>query len=319
MSDAMGKIVVLTGGIGGAKLVLGLTRIVPPGDLTAIVNTGDDFRHLGLHVSPDIDTLLYTLSGLADPERGWGRVGETWNFMAALRAIGGEDWFMLGDADLALHVERTRALAGEPLSAVTRRFAQRLGIDSAIVPMSDDPVATRVTTDEGELDFQRYFVQRRCEPVLRQVRFAGAEAARPAPDALAALRAPGLSAILIAPSNPWLSVDPILAVPGMREALRAARAPIVLVTPLPGGKAVKGPTAKIMAELGLDLTAASIARHYEGLVDAIVLDDADDPAGIAVPTARTDTMMRTLDDRIRVARAAIDLAARVGRPSRDGP
>jgi LPPG:FO 2-phospho-L-lactate transferase len=309
----MGRIVVLTGGIGGAKLVLGLTRIVPPGNLTAIVNTGDDFRHLGLHVSPDIDTLLYTLSGLADPERGWGRAGETWNFMAALRAIGGDDWFMLGDADLALHVERTRALAGETLSAVTQRFARRLGIDIAIVPMSDDPVATRVATDEGELDFQRYFVQRRCEPVLRHVRFEGAETARPAPGALAALAAPGLSAILIAPSNPWLSVDPILAVPGMREALRAAGVPIVLVTPLPGGQAVKGPTAKIMAELGLELTAASIARHYEGLVDAIVLDDADDPAAIAVPSVRTDTMMRTLDDRIRVARAAIDLAARVGR------
>ncbi|PXA85680.1 2-phospho-L-lactate transferase [Nostoc sp. 3335mG] len=314
----MGKIVVLTGGIGGAKLVLGLTRIVPPDQLTAIVNTGDDFRHLGLHISPDIDTLLYTLSGLADPERGWGRAGETWNFMAALRAIGGEDWFMLGDADLALHVERTRALKEATLGAVTRTFARALGIDIAIAPMSDDPVATRVVTDEGELDFQRYFVQRRCEPVLSAVRFEGAERASPSPEALTALDDPELSAILIAPSNPWLSIDPILAVPGMRQALRATGAPIVVVTPLPGGKAVKGPTAKIMAELRLDLTAASIARHYAGLADGILLDEADDPTTVAVPSAQTDTLMRSLDDRVRVARAAIDLAATIGRRAPNG-
>jgi LPPG:FO 2-phospho-L-lactate transferase len=309
MSARPGKVVVLTGGIGGAKLVLGLTRILPPDALTAIVNTGDDFRHLGLHVSPDIDTLLYTLSGLSDPERGWGRAGESWNFMGALRQIGGEDWFMLGDADLALHVERTHALSKESLSAVTDRFARRLGIACAIVPMSDAPVATRVRTDTGELEFQRYFVEHRCQPVLRGVRFEGAEHARPAPGALEALQAADLSAILIAPSNPWLSVDPILAVPGMREALRAAAAPVVVVTPLPGGAAIKGPTAKIMAELDLELTAASIARHYEGLADAILLDSADDPAGIPLPSAQIDTVMRTLEDRDRVAQAALDLAA----------
>jgi LPPG:FO 2-phospho-L-lactate transferase len=311
MSERSGKVVVLTGGIGGAKLVLGLTRILPPEALTAIVNTGDDFRHLGLHISPDIDTLLYTLSGLADPERGWGRAGESWNFMAALRAIGGEDWFMLGDADLALHVERTHALTSESLSAVTDRFARRMGIGCAIVPMSDAPVATRVRTDASELDFQRYFVEHRCQPVLRGVRFEGVEQAMPAPQALEALSAPDLSAILIAPSNPWLSVDPILAVPGMRDALRAAAAPVVVVTPLPGGAAIKGPTAKIMAELGLDLTAASIARHYEGVADAILLDEADNPADVPLPSAQTDTVMRALEDRERVARAALDLAARL--------
>jgi LPPG:FO 2-phospho-L-lactate transferase len=304
-----GRIVVLTGGIGGAKLVLGLQQITPPENLVAIVNTGDDFDHLGLRVSPDIDTLLYTLSGLADREKGWGRGDETWSFMEALKAVGGEDWFLLGDRDLALHVERTRRLAaGQTLGQVTAAFAASLGVAPTILPMSDQPVATRVVTDAGVLDFQDYFVRRRCAPRLQAVRFDGAEAARPAPGVLEALADPDLAAILIAPSNPWLSVDPILAVPGLREALRAAAAPVVAVTPLPGGQAVKGPTAKIMAELGVELTAASIERHYAGVVDAWLLDDADAP--IATPHAFCDTLMHSLDDRVRVARAALDLAAR---------
>jgi len=303
------RIVVLTGGIGGAKLVLGLQQITPPEDLVAIVNTGDDFDHLGLRVSPDIDTLLYTLCGLADREKGWGRGDETWSFMEALKAVGGEDWFLLGDRDLALHVERTRRLAaGQTLSQVTADFAASLGVAPTILPMSDQQVATRVVTDAGVLDFQDYFVRRRCAPRLEAVRFDGAEAARPSPGVLRALADPDLAAILIAPSNPWLSVDPILAVPGLREALRAAAAPVVAVTPLPGGRAVKGPTAKIMAELGVELTAASIERHYAGVVDAWLLDDADAP--IATPHAFCDTLMHSLGDRVRVARAALDLAAR---------
>lgn len=306
---ARGSVVVLTGGIGGAKLVLGLTHLVAPENLTAIVNTGDDSRHLGLHVSPDIDTLIYTLSGLADTDKGWGRAGETWGFMASLRAIGGEDWFNLGDHDLALHVERTRRLAaGERLSAITADFARKLGAGIGVVPMSDEPVATRVITDAGELAFQDYFVRRRCEPRVEAIRFAGAEAARPASGVVEALTAPDLEAILIAPSNPWLSVDPILSVPGMRDLLRAARAPVVVVTPLPGGRAVKGPTAKIMGELGLDLSIASIEAHYRGLADAFLLDAADPP--IATPHAACDTIMISLEDRIRVARAALDLALR---------
>ena len=304
-----GRVVVLTGGVGGAKLVLGLQQIVPAGDLTAIVNTGDDFDHLGLRVSPDIDTLLYTLSGLAAREKGWGRGDETWSFMKTLKAIGGEDWFLLGDRDLALHVERTRRLAaGQTLSQVTAAFAASLGVAPAVLPMSDERVATRVVTDDGVLDFQDYFVRRRCAPRLQAVRFDGAAAARPAPGVLEALAAPGLAAILIAPSNPWLSVDPILAVPGIRQALIAAKAPVVGVTPLPGGQAVKGPTAKIMAELGVALTAASIESHYAGLVDAWLLDAADPP--IATPHAFCDTWMRSLDDRVRVAQAALDLAGR---------
>ena len=304
-----GSVVVLTGGIGGAKLVLGLTHVVAPGKLTAIVNTGDDTDHLGLRVSPDIDTLIYTLSGLSDTERGWGRKGETWGFMASLKTIGGEDWFNLGDHDLALHVERARRLAaGETLSQITADFAAKLGAGIPIIPMSDQPVATRVLTDAGDLAFQDYFVRRRCAPRVEAIRFAGAEAARPAPGVFDALGAPDLDAIIIAPSNPWLSVDPILSVPGMADLLKAAKAPVVVVTPLPGGKAVKGPTAKIMEELGLALTAASIEAHYRGIADAFLLDDADPP--IATRHAACDTLMTSLDDRIRVARAALDLAQR---------
>jgi LPPG:FO 2-phospho-L-lactate transferase len=299
--------VVLTGGIGGAKLVLGLSHVLPPDRLTAIVNTGDDFTHLGLRISPDMDTLLYTLAGLADPEKGWGRAHETWRFMAALRAVGGEDWFALGDADLALHVERTHRLAaGETLSAVGGRFAERLGVRISMPPMSDQYVTTCVSTDEGEMDFQHYFVRRRCEPKVLALRFAGAREARMSDGARAALESPELAAIIIAPSNPYLSVDPILAVPGMRQAIEHAGVPVVVVNPLPGGRAVKGPTAKIMAEFGLDRSAAGIAAHYRGLASVILLDHADAP--VDLPHGFTDTIMRDLPDRIRVARAALALA-----------
>jgi LPPG:FO 2-phospho-L-lactate transferase len=302
-----GRVVVLTGGIGGAKLVLGLQQFTAPDRLTAIVNTGDDCEHLGLRISPDIDTLLYTLCGLADREKGWGRADETWSFMRALKAIGGEDWFNLGDGDLALHVERTRRLAaGETLTRIVTQFAQALGVGAAVLPMSDQRVATRVVTDEGELDFQDYFVRRRCAPRVRSVRFAGAETARPTPAVLAAIAA--ADAILVAPSNPWLSIDPILSVPGLGAALRDAAAPVVVVTPLPGGRAVKGPTAKIMGELGIALAADSIEQHYRGLADAFLLDQSDPP--IASPHAFADTMMTTLEDRVRVARAALALAQR---------
>lgn len=301
------KVAVLTGGVGGAKLVDGLYRLLPAGSLTAIVNTGDDFVQFGLPVSPDIDTLLYTLADKANRAVGWGREGETWNFMAALRSLGGEDWFNLGDGDLALHVLRGHALAqGEPVSAVTARFAAAWGLTLGVLPMSDDPVATWLETDEGPLAFQRYFVQRRCEPRVAAVRFEGAELARPAPAVVEAIMA--AEAVLIAPSNPWLSVDPILAVPGIRAALTACSAPVVAISPLVEGKAVKGPTTKLMAELGLEVSNASIGEHYAGLLDAMLVhgDDAA-PDGIAV--ARTDTLMRDASDRTRVAQAALDLAA----------
>ena len=301
-----GRVVVLTGGVGGAKLVDGLNAVLAPGTLTAIVNTGDDFRHLGLAISPDIDTLLYTLSGRANRTLGWGRQGETWSFMAALRSLGGEDWFNLGDGDLALHVLRSaRLAAGEPLSAIIADFARGWGLGLAVLPMSDDPVATRVDTDEGMLAFQTYFVARQCAPLVRGVSFAGAETARPAPGVLAAIA--GADAVLIAPSNPWLSVDPILAIPAIRAALVATAAPVIAVSPLVGGKAVKGPTAKLMAELGLTVDNASIAAHYRGVIDGMVVH-GDDPAPGDIAIARTDTLMPEAADRARVAQAALMLA-----------
>jgi LPPG:FO 2-phospho-L-lactate transferase len=308
------SVVVLTGGVGGAKLVLGLTSLLPAGSVTAIVNTGDDFTHLGLAVSPDIDTLLYTLSGKANAAQGWGREGESWQFMAALRTLGGEDWFQLGDGDLALHVLRSMRLkAGEGLAAIISDFAAAWEIDATILPMSEDPVRTMLASDEGELDFQHYFVARRCQPVVHRISFAGAERARPGPGVLDAIGDPDTAAILIAPSNPFLSVDPILAVPGIRDALQSARAPVVAVSPLVGGQAVKGPTAKLMAELGLEVNVAAVARHYGDVIDGILVDKRDPPVDLAVASARADTMMRTLDDRIRVAQAALDLAATLTR------
>lgn len=302
---------VLTGGVGGAKLVDGLYRILPANSLSAIVNTGDDFWHLGLAVSPDIDTLLYTLSGKANQTLGWGRADETWNFMAALRSLGGVDWFKLGDGDLALHVLRGAALAaGEPLSVIIARFAQAWSLNLSILPMSDDPVRTWVETDEGMLPFQRYFVERQCAPKVQAVRFEGATAAQPAPGVIAAIM--NCDAVFIAPSNPWLSVDPLLAIAAIRAALQSTAAPVVAVSPLIEGKAVKGPTAKLMGELGLDVTNATIAAHYGDWLDGLVVHDADDgPPRLAI--ARTDTLMHTAEDRERVARAALVLAAELAR------
>lgn len=300
------RVVVLTGGVGGAKLVDGLYRLLPAESLTAIVNTGDDFRHYGLPISPDIDTLLYTLAGKSNRELGWGREGETWNFMAALKSLGGEAWFNLGDGDLALHVLRSAALAaGEPLSAIIARFAAAWGLKLAILPMTDNPVATWVDSDEGPLPFQRYFVERRCAPKVTSVRFEGAEQAAPGPGVAEAIR--DADVVLIAPSNPWLSVDPLLAVPGIRAALSECTAPVVAVSPLVGGNSVKGPTAKLMGELGLAVTNASIAAHYDGLIDGLLIHDGDDsPEGVAI--ARTDTLMHEPADRERVARAVLALA-----------
>ena len=307
-----GGVVVLTGGVGGAKLVLGLQQICRPERLTAIVNTGDDFHHLGLAISPDIDTLLYTLSGKSNAKQGWGREGETWTFMEALNSLRGEDWFLLGDGDMALHVLRTHWLASrEPLSAVTARFRTAWGLELTILPMSDDPVSTYIDTDEGELPFQRYFVERRCEPALRAIRFEGAGQARPAPGVVEAICASETRAILIAPSNPWLSIDPILAVPGISDALATATAPVIAVSPIVGGQAVKGPTAKLMSELGIAITNEAIAAHYAGIIDGLLVDRRDGGDGLDIPYTVTDTLMITLNDRARVAQAALDLAARI--------
>jgi len=300
------RVVVLTGGVGGAKLVEGLQQVVPGPQLTAIVNTGDDFEHLGLPISPDIDTLLYTLAGLANPSLGWGREGETWSFMAAIKSLGGEEWFNLGDGDLALHVLRRMAKdGGQPLSAIVKGFARHWGIGLAILPMSDDPVATWLETDAGLLSFQRYFVQQRCEPRVSAIRFEGAEQAKPALGVVEALAAADM--ILLAPSNPWLSIDPLLAVPGLYRALKDRRVPLIAVSPLVGGKAVKGPTAKLMGELGLQVTNQSIADHYGDLLDGMVVHEGDAASGnLAIGV--TDTLMKQAEDRRRVALAAMDLA-----------
>jgi len=301
----------LSGGVGGAKLALGLDRVLPPGALTVIANTGDDFRHLGLHVSPDLDTLVYTLGGLVNPETGWGRDGETWQFMNAVAELGGPDWFRLGDLDLAVHVERTRRLAaGETLTAVTAALGERHGLRTRILPMSDAPAPTRVRTANALLDFQDYFVRQRAEPVVTGFDYGGGAAT---PAVLAACAAPGLAGILIAPSNPWLSIAPVLAVPGLAAALRTSAAPIVAVSPIIAGAALKGPTAKIMRELGVEVSATGIAHYYRGVADGLVLDSADaaeatpvEAAGLRARTA--PTVMRTLEDRCALARATLDFA-----------
>lgn len=309
-----GRVVVLTGGVGGAKLVLGLCQVMPPERITVIVNTGDDFQHLGLYISPDLDTLLYTLAGKANAAQGWGREHESWNFMAALRSLGGADWFQLGDGDLALHILRTMRLrAGETLCRISADFARAWGIGASILPMSDDPVSTVVATDEGDLPFQRYFVERRCTPKVNAIRFEGAKTARAAPGVVEAITDPATEAILIAPSNPYLSVDPILAVPEVKSALERRTAPVVAVSPIVGGKAVKGPTAKMMAELGVPVSPVTIASHYAGLLDGMLFDERDEAGDVGVETDSTDTLMITLEDRIRVSQAVLALAHKLRR------
>jgi LPPG:FO 2-phospho-L-lactate transferase len=305
--------VALSGGIGGAKLSLGLSHLL--GDrLTIVANTGDDFEHLGLTVSPDVDTTLYTLAGLVNPETGWGRRDETWNFMQSITALGGPSWFNLGDKDLATHVERTRRLqSGEPLSAITLHLARAFGISARVLPMANEPVRTIIESDAGTLAFQEYFVRDRCRPVVRCIRYDGADKARLTPEIAAALSRPTLAGIVICPSNPWLSIDPILAVPGLREALRASGAPVIAVTPIVGGRALKGPTAKIMAELGLSPGVRTIAEHYAGVVDCLIVDKADEIVVATLPLAAmsANTVMNTLADKIDLAKTCLAFCARL--------
>ena len=312
-------VIALCGGVGGAKLAFGLTRILAPEDLTLVVNTGDDFVHLGLHVSPDIDTVAYTLSDLADRERGWGLAGESWNFMDQMRRLGGEGWFNLGDRDLAMHVERTRRLAaGETLSAITAALTAAVGVRHAVVPMSDDPVRTFVRTADGELPFQRYFVGEQCRPVATGIRFAGADRARPSPALQAALERRDVAAVIVCPSNPYLSIDPILAVPGVRAGLAALGAPIVAVSPIIGGRALKGPAAKLMGELGVTPSASAIAGHYAGLLGGLVVDleDADEAGALrarGLPILATGAVMTSDEDRLRLARETLAFALEIAR------
>jgi LPPG:FO 2-phospho-L-lactate transferase len=312
-------ILALAGGVGGAKLANGLAQVRPDALIVA-VNTGDDFEHLGLHVSPDLDTVMYTLAGLNNVEAGWGRAGETWQFMAALGALGGETWFNLGDLDLATHVERTRRLtAGETLSAVTADFCTRLGIQARIVPMTDQPVRTMVQADGGWLPFQDYFVRLRCAPRVSGFRFAGVAIATPSNGFLQALTDPALREIVICPSNPFVSVDPILSVTGVRALLARRRAPLVAVSPIVGGKAIKGPALKMMQELGLDPSALGVARLYAKLLDGFVIDRQDaaligDIEALGMAVHVTDTVMTDPAAQARLAETVLGFAQQLRRP-----
>jgi LPPG:FO 2-phospho-L-lactate transferase len=302
------NILAITGGVGGAKLALGLSKLLEPAELSFAVNTGDDFEHLGFEIAPDIDTLVYTLAELANPDLGWGRRDETWSFMSALEALGGETWFKLGDRDLALHVIRTRMLAaGSTRTEVTAAIAGALGVQYAVLPMSDDPVRTTVHTDHGPLAFQHYFVRDRCAPAVTGFEFHGIGQARPNPAILERIAA--ADGIVICPSNPFVSVDPLLHLPGMRAALRAAAAPVVAVSPIIGGSAVKGPTAKMMREPKVPASAAQVAAHYGDLLDGFILDQQDEALQGSIPVAAivAPTLMITLRDRVNLAAATLRL------------
>ena len=310
-------ILALAGGVGGAKLACGLAMQLQPERLLIVVNTGDDFVHLGLSISPDLDTVMYWLAGINDSTRGWGLTDESWNFMAALEQLGGLIWFKLGDRDLATHIERTRRLTcGQQLSEVTRFLCNKLGVRHRVAPMTDQAVRTIVYTDEGALEFQHYFVRRQCAPHVRGLEYSGASGAAPSTAFDKALSRNDLEAIIICPSNPLLSIDPILAIEDVRGRIKRQHAPVVAVSPIVGGRAIKGPAAKILTELGRDPTAFEIARHYAGLIDGIVIDEIDaelrqkiEQLGLRV--AITDTVMKTREDQSRLAATAIQLAAHI--------
>jgi len=310
-------IVALAGGVGGAKLAAGLAQVLAADALTVVVNTGDDFEHLGLHISPDLDTVMYTLAGINDSAQGWGIAGETWSFMDALEQLGGETWFKLGDRDLATHIRRTQALqAGASLSAVTQELCAALNIRHRVVPMSDQPVRTLVHTSEGVLAFQDYFVRRRAQPTVARVEYDGAERASMSDEFRSSLESRDLSAIILCPSNPYLSIAPILALPDVKAALRNRRAPVIAVSPIIAGRALKGPAAKIMREIGTEPSALEVARYYEDLIDALVVDSADVTLGPAIEALGlrccvTPTIMKTKEERAELAVRVLEFAQAV--------
>jgi LPPG:FO 2-phospho-L-lactate transferase len=306
------KVAALAGGVGGAKLADGLARCLPPENLTIIVNTGDDFEHFGLKVCPDLDTVCYTLAGLANPENGWGRAVESWSALEEINRLGGPTWFRLGDRDLGLHLERTRCLRqGETLSQITSKVCLLWGIHLKVIPMSDDSIPTSVyTMDEGELPFQEYFVHHQCRPRVTGFRYNNVENAHPAPGVLEALEKADL--VVICPSNPWVSVNPILAVPGIQTALENQR--VVAVSPIIGGKTVKGPAAKMYAELGIEPSALSVARQYGDLLAGFVLDEVDRELmdavfALGIQPLAIDTLMKTPADRQRLALQVLDFGS----------
>jgi LPPG:FO 2-phospho-L-lactate transferase len=307
------KTVALAGGVGGAKMADGFAQVLPAIDLTVIVNTADDFEHFGLSISPDLDTVCYTLAGLANPETGWGRVDETYSALGGIKELGGPAWFSLGDRDLGTHLERTRRFkAGDSLSTITADFCRTWGVSVSVLPMSDQPVRTMVDSDQGELPFQEYFVARACEPRVRGFRFVGVESAKPAPGVLDAIAAADL--VVICPSNPWVSVAPIMAVPGIREAI--AKKSVIAVSPIIGGKALKGPAAKMFSELGIEPSALAVAKYYGNLLRGFVFDDVDSSYSTAIrelgimPLA-VATIMQDRADRARLAGQVIEFGRRL--------
>lgn len=308
------RVLALSGGVGGAKLALGLSHCLAPEQLTIVANTADDFQHLGFSISPDLDTVMYTLADVNDKQRGWGLANETFHMIEALQKLGGDTWFQLGDRDLATHIERTRRLAGgESLTTVTAALCKQLGVDHQLLPMSDDPVRTRVNTPQGEMPFQEYFVREQCRPVVTGYRFEGIEQASAQPAFRALLEDPGLAAIIVCPSNPFVSVDPVLQLKGIREAMRASTAPVIAVSPIVGGEALKGPAAKMMAELGMAVTPLAVAEYYGDLLDGFVLDVVDEryAAGVrdlGVAVCCEQTVMKTLADRVTLAQRVLSFA-----------
>jgi len=302
------KVVCLAGGVGGAKLAFGLMRVLPPEDLTVVVNTGDDFTHLGLRICPDLDTVTYTLAGLDNRDTGWGLTGDTFTVLDTVAKLEGPAWFRLGDRDIATHLTRTELLRqGKRVTEVTARLTRAMGVAATVLPMTDDPFATNVITDEGDLEFQDYFVRRRCEPRVERIVFAGAESARPSPEVIAALDA--ADAVIFAPSNPFVSIEPILTLPDVRERIMAK--PALAVSPIVGGQAIKGPAAKMLYELGLDVSPAGVAARYRGLITGFVMDEVDrdlvptvEALGLQVRTAQS--IMRTDAARESLARACLD-------------
>ena len=299
------KVALLSGGVGGARFARGLVAAIPPADVTVIGNVGDDVEVLGMAVSPDLDSILYALAGLNDEERGWGRADESWRALETVSELGGEDWFRLGDRDLGLHLVRSQALrAGEPLSAVTQRLARAAGLETTILPATDDRLRTWIGTAAGSFPFQEWFVGRGHRDEVDAVRFDGA--ATPAPGVLAALE--GADAIVIAPSNPYVSIWPILAVPGIRDALAARGVPCLAVSPLVGGRAVKGPADRMLARMAGGTTPAHVASCYEGLIDALVVDEADPTGSLAVRAVVTQTLMSDLGASRRLAETVLAAA-----------
>ena len=315
-------ILALAGGVGGARLAHGLAQVLAPEELTIVVNSGDDFLHLGLHVSPDLDTVMYTLAGMNDPQKGWGIANESWNFMENLEKLGGETWFQLGDRDLATNVERTRRLGDEQsLSAVTEYLCRRLNVQHRVAPMSDEPVRTRVHTTDGILDFQDYFVRQRAQPTVVSLDYAGAADSRMSPALRACLEDSALRAVIICPSNPYLSIAPILAIPGVRDAIANTRVPKLAVSPIVGGRALKGPAAKIMRELGKSVSAIEIARFYHGLVDGLIIDNvdaslSDDIAQTGIAPLVTATVMHEPKDRRQLAQDVVHFAGQLKLPAK---